>query len=311
MRWTDRVGRRIKLRDLHILQAAAEAGSMAKAAAELSISQPAVSYAITEMEHVLGVPLLDRTSQGVTPTAYGRALLERSIIVFNELRHGISEIEHLADPAVGDVHIGTTPPMSAIASAVINRLIQHYPRMTFHLIVEATTTLIRELRHRNIELVIARMVDAVTKEDLKTQILFHDELAVICGKHNAWARRRSSVKLSELMDEPWALYPSSSFFGLVTQSAFAAHGLDLPRVTVTTPSTYALSMLVATGPFLTVSPRTMLRTPQKHPLLTAVAVDMRTTRDPIGLFTLGNRSLSPAAKLFKETASVVIKALKL
>jgi DNA-binding transcriptional LysR family regulator len=312
MRWSDRIGRRIKLRDLHILQAAAEAGSMAKAATELAISQPAVSYAVAEMEHVLGVPLLDRTSQGVTPTAYGRALLERSVVVFNELRQGINEIEHLADPAVGAVNIGTTPPMSVIASAVINLLIQRYPRMTFHLIVETATALLRELRHRNIELAISRVVDALREEDVKTQILFHDELAVICGKNNRWARRRSSVKLSELMDEPWALYPTSSFFGLVTQSAFAAHGLQVPRVTVTvnTPSTYALSALVATGPFLTIHPATMLRVPQKHPLITAVAVDMRATRNPIGLFTLNNRSLSPAAKIFVETTSAVVKTMK-
>jgi len=128
MDWSDRVGRRIKLRDLHILQAAAEAGSMARAAAELAISQPAVSYAIAEMERVLGVPLLDRTSQGVVPTSYGRALLQRSVIVFNELRQGVNEIEHLADPAVGEVRIGTTPPMSAIATAVINRLIPRRDR---------------------------------------------------------------------------------------------------------------------------------------------------------------------------------------
>jgi DNA-binding transcriptional LysR family regulator len=86
----ERSGRRVKLRNLSILQAAA-AGSMAKAAADLGISQPAVSYAVTEMEQVLGVPLLDRTSQGVTPTAYGRVLLERSVVVFNELHQAISE----------------------------------------------------------------------------------------------------------------------------------------------------------------------------------------------------------------------------
>ena len=62
MDWSNRLGKRIKLRDLHILQAAAEAGSMAKAAADLAMSQPAVSYAVAEMEHALGVPLLERSS---------------------------------------------------------------------------------------------------------------------------------------------------------------------------------------------------------------------------------------------------------
>ena len=130
MDWSNRLGKRIKLRDLHILQAAAEAGSMVKAASDLAMSQPAVSYAVAEMEHALGVPLLERSSQGVTPTIYGEVLLERSRVVFNELRLGINEIGSLADPSVGELRLGTTPPMSAIASAVFNRLVPRYPRMT-------------------------------------------------------------------------------------------------------------------------------------------------------------------------------------
>jgi DNA-binding transcriptional LysR family regulator len=152
MDWESRIGKRIKLRDLHILQAAIETGSMAKAASDLAITQPAVSYAISEIEHALGVPLLDRTSQGVVPTVFGQALLERSIIVFNELRQGVSEIATLADPVTGELRLGTTPPMSAIASAVFNRLVSLYPRMVFHLEVEATHVLLRDLRQRKIEL---------------------------------------------------------------------------------------------------------------------------------------------------------------
>jgi DNA-binding transcriptional LysR family regulator len=308
MRWSDRIGKRIKLRDLHILQAAVEAGSMAKAATELAISQPAVSHAIAEMEHVLGVPLLDRTSQGVTPTAYGRALLERSVVVFNELRQGISEIEHLADPAIGELRIGITPPVSAIASAVINRLILRYPRIVFHLTVEPASALMSELRSRSVELAIQRMADPVAEKDINGQVLFYDELAVICAKHNRWARRRS-VELSALMDEPWALWPPSSFLGPLIRSAFAAHGLEVPRTTVNTQSTYALNVLVANGPFLTVLPGVTLRLPEKHPLLTAIAVDMRMTRNPMCLISLKGRTLSPVAKLFAAEASAVARAM--
>src|SRR5262249_10119529 len=112
--------------------------------------------------------------------------------------------------------------------------------MAFHLVVEPVTVLLRELRQRNIEVAICRIEDELTEEDVKAQILFHDELAIICGKHNPWARRRLSVKLSELMHEPWALYPPGSFFGRVTRSVFAANGLQAPRATVTTSSAYAL-----------------------------------------------------------------------
>ena len=74
MQWVDRIGSRLKLRDLHILLTVVQQGSMAKAAEQLAISQPAVSKAIADMEHTFGLRLLDRGRSGVEPTAYGRAL---------------------------------------------------------------------------------------------------------------------------------------------------------------------------------------------------------------------------------------------
>ena len=113
-----------------------------------------------------------------------------------------------------------------------------------------------------------------------------------------------------MMDEPWALWPPSSFLGLLIRDVFAARGLEVPRATVSVPSTSAISVLVANGPFLTILPGVMLGLAKKHPLLAPVAVDMRATRNPICLFTLRSRSLSPAACVFIETASAVAKAAR-
>ena len=68
MEWYDRIGRRLRLKDLHTLQTVAEVGSMAKASHRLGLSQPAISKAITDMEHAVGAALLDRTSRGVELT---------------------------------------------------------------------------------------------------------------------------------------------------------------------------------------------------------------------------------------------------
>jgi len=81
------VERRLKLRELRILLTVVKAGSMAKSAAELAISQPNVSKAISDLEHAFGVRLLDRSSHGVEPTAYGLAVIKRATAAFDELRH--------------------------------------------------------------------------------------------------------------------------------------------------------------------------------------------------------------------------------
>src|ERR1700709_2060827 len=90
--WESRIGRRVRLRDLHILFAVIQHGSMAKAGAHLGMSQSAVSQAIAAIEHALHVPLLDRTSKGVTPTIYGSALLRRGRAALDALRPRVHEM---------------------------------------------------------------------------------------------------------------------------------------------------------------------------------------------------------------------------
>jgi molybdenum-dependent DNA-binding transcriptional regulator ModE len=59
MEASERVGRRLKLRALHVLETVVRTGSMAKAASQLNVTQPGVSKAISELERALGVRLLD------------------------------------------------------------------------------------------------------------------------------------------------------------------------------------------------------------------------------------------------------------
>src|SRR3954453_21879015 len=129
-----RVGRRLKLRHMEILLAVVETGSMAKAGTRLSISQPAISRAIAEMEHTLGVPIFDRSPKGVEATQYGRVLLKRGIAVFDELAQGVKDIEFLTDPTKGELWIGSAPGLAeGIVLAAIDRLSRQFPRIVIHL----------------------------------------------------------------------------------------------------------------------------------------------------------------------------------
>src|SRR5579862_3170829 len=111
--WDARIGRRVRLRDLHILLSVVQHGSMARAAQLLGVSQPAVSEAIAALEHALNVRLLERGRRGVEPTVYGQALLQSGKAAFNDLRQGIEQIEHLRDPAAGSLRIACPESIAA------------------------------------------------------------------------------------------------------------------------------------------------------------------------------------------------------
>src|SRR5262245_30471611 len=130
MQFSDRIGRRVKLHDLHVLMTVVQAGSMNRAAALLNTTQPAISKSIAELERTMGVRLLDRNPQGVEPTAFGRVLLDGGTAVFDDLRQVVKKVEFLADPAAGEVRIGSSAFVAAsFVSAVVDRLSRRYPRV--------------------------------------------------------------------------------------------------------------------------------------------------------------------------------------
>jgi DNA-binding transcriptional LysR family regulator len=176
MDWADRVGRRVKLRDLHILLAVAECGSMAKASSQLSVSHPVVSKTIAELERTLGVQLLDRSSQGVEITTHGEALLNCGVTVFNEMRRGLKLLEALSDPASGEVRIGCPEiTMAGLLPAIVERFFQQYPRIRLQVVLAQTAMLqFRELRERNIDLLIGRLPQELSADDLVSEILFDE-----------------------------------------------------------------------------------------------------------------------------------------
>ena len=298
MQWADRIGHRIKLRDLHVLIAVVQTGSMTKAAESLAISVPVVSKAISDLEHTLGVRLLDRSAQGVEPTPYGRALLDSSLAAFDELRQGVEHIEFLSDPRVGEVRIGCPVTMATgFVSAVIDRFAEKYPHITVHLLAAESAATYRALEERNVDLAIVGMYSPLNDAHLNAEVLFHESFAVAAGGQSRWARRRSA-KLAELVNERWTLPPSDTLFGSVVVEAFRASGLEVPRASVVTSSVPARIRLVATGRFLTALPRSMLRFHPKNAAIRILPIDLPTTRRPIGVITLKKRSLSPVAQLF-------------
>jgi DNA-binding transcriptional LysR family regulator len=107
------IGRRLRLRDLFVFFTVVETGSMAKAGAKLGVSTPSISEAIAGLEHAVGARLLDRSPKGVLTTPYGEALLQRGRAAFDELRHGVQDIERIGDPYAGELRIGSPESITA------------------------------------------------------------------------------------------------------------------------------------------------------------------------------------------------------
>lgn len=299
MNWHERVGRKLKLRDLHTLQVVSTVGSMAKASHELGLSQPAISKAIAEMEQALGVPLLERSSTGVEITPYGSLLVDRVRVIFDEVRQGVEDIRLLADPAQGEVRIGTTEALTVLLADIIDRLTGKYPRVTFHVSVSDTTTLMRELREREIDIVVTRWNARNAADDVLADVFYDAPLAVLAHRRHPLVREKS-LELSDLRNERWTLSPPDSFLGRMVGDAFRRHRVDLPKSAVTSLSIYMRLTLLASGRFITMLPNSILQHPTDKTWLRELPVRINDASGRIAAITLKQRRARGTVELFRQ-----------
>jgi DNA-binding transcriptional LysR family regulator len=298
MDWVDRIGRRIRLRDLHVLLAVAETGSMSKASARLAVSHPVVSKTILQLEQSLGVQLFERNTRGVELTRSGAVLLNCGVAVFDEMRQSLKQLQAIADPAAGELRIGCPEiTMAGLLPAIVERFSKQYPRVRLHVeLLQAMRLQFQELRERKIDLLIGR-IQQTTADDLKSEMLFAEPFLVVAGNNSKWARRKG-LKLADLLPEPWALPPYDSVPGQLIQQIFQAANLQLPEPTIVTLSGQLTVTLVAGGGFVGILPASVAKFNTKRAGLKILPIKLPTVHVAASIVTVKNRTPSPTARLF-------------
>jgi DNA-binding transcriptional LysR family regulator len=307
--WESRIGRRVTLRDLHVLSTVVRWGSMAKAASHLAMSQSAVSESIAHLEDAIRVRLLDRTPQGIAPTIYAETLLKRGHVIFDELQQAIKDIEFLANPTVGEVRIAIPEFLTEwLLPTAIDKLSRRYPQIVVRVIQPNTMTLEhRELQDRSVDLVVTRVPRSFASDIFDMEALFDDPHFVVAGKGSRWAEA-SNIILAELENEPWTI-PPSPVIDTLLQEIFETQGLKPPSKRVIAGSVVLRMHLLATGRFLSLFPTSVLRTAAQQWSIKTLPFDLRAKAQPIAILTLKNRTLSAVAQLLIEELREAAKDL--
>jgi DNA-binding transcriptional LysR family regulator len=312
--WESQIGRRLKLRDLHVFATVVQRGNMAKAAAELGVSQPTVSEVIADLEHALGVRLFDRSRRGVEPTLYGTTLLRRVKVAFDELRQGVRDIEFLTDFTAGEVRIGCPESLATVlVSPVVQRFARQYPRVAVNMTMLNTPTLdLPQLHDRTLDVVVARSpipgTDDPATAHLHMECLFDDDLVVAAGVRSRFKRRRK-IDLADLMDEPWILTPPGAAIYNYMMRVFRQRGLSPPFVAFGTQSFGFRGELLESGDYIAPIPRSIFNEYAKRFPLNLLLVDLPARPWPIALVTLKNRTVSPVVERFIDCTRSVAKTL--
>jgi DNA-binding transcriptional LysR family regulator len=247
-----RLGRSLKLRDLHTLTVVAELGSMAKAAAFLSITQPAVSQAIADLERFAGVRLLERGPRGVVLTAAGEAMVARGRQALDTRDLGMRDIAFLTDGGRDIVRVGAD--MAFIAGGLMADIIIHlrgrYPGISVHVFETSTrvsATEFRELMERGVDVLLGRRSREDIDSELLIEHLMEETLNVVVGSTHPLAMQ-DHIDWADLTKEPWILAATDSIARTAVEDEFRRRGLTVPDAAI---AVYSMQLLT-TGEYLTV-----------------------------------------------------------
>ncbi|WP_375788596.1 LysR family transcriptional regulator [Bradyrhizobium sp. Pha-3] len=304
-----RLGRSLKLRDLHTLTVVAELGSMAKAAAFLSITQPAVSQAIADLERFAGVRLLDRNPRGVVLTVAGEAMVARGRQALDTLDLGMRDIAFLTDGGRGVVRVGAD--MAFIAGGLMADIIIHlrsrHPGISVHVFETSTRVSApeyRELLERGIDVLLGRRSHGNIDSELLVEHLMEEKLKVVTSSTHPLAARKR-IDWADLTGESWILAATDSMARITLEDEFRQRGLKVPDAAIATYSMQLRQQLLTTGEYLTVMTEYSFRHGADRWGLHALPLEC-SQRLPVVIQRLKHRASTPVVERFLRSARAVI-----
>jgi DNA-binding transcriptional LysR family regulator len=230
---------------------------MSAAAAELHISQPALTKSIHQLEEILGVELFERLPTGVVPTRFGEILARRARLMDLEYRHAVAEIQAIKGGTGGIVNVGAGPVWAIrILPPIIAAFRRQQPKVKIRLRTGVIDTLVPALLDGELDVVCASLDFPAHPEFIKEQLVDLQHVLIARAEHPLAGRREISAR--QLLDYPWIALVNDYVGSSRVNSFFAANGQQPPRIGVEVNSVAAALNLLREDDFVFNIPTIML-----------------------------------------------------
>ena len=222
-----RLDGRIKLRHLQCLLAVAQHGSLQRAAEALSITQPAVSKTIAELEGLLGVRLFERGRNGARPTAQAELFLRHAGASVSALRQGIDVLSRAVGQTGGVVEIAVLPTLAAaMMPSVLEAFRREWPGIVVQVHTGANQQLLTQLKSGQVTLALGRMSDPESMAGLTFEHLCATPLCVVVRPAHPLMRQRG-MSLADIANHHVVLPPHGTILRHTADSFLRAHGVGM------------------------------------------------------------------------------------
>ncbi|ANN74559.1 hypothetical protein BAU08_04450 [Bordetella bronchialis] len=290
-----RIAHALTSRHLQALTALSEQGTQSAAAATLSLSQPAITQALSDLERLVGTPLLLRTSRGMAATAAGEILLRRGKLALAEITACASDIAEHLGAITGTVAVGVLPICGTLlVPRAVNRLLRDHPDLRVVLVDGPYDTLLQKLREGQVDVMVGPLRDPCPA-DTRQEALFDGALSVIARQGHPLSRHRE-LTLAELSRWEWVLPSRGTPARAIVERVMARAGVPMPPNPVEADALATLRALLMESERVAMISRHQIYFEERGGMLAVLPVELADTARSIGM-TLRADAQPPAGVL--------------
>jgi len=239
---------RLKLRQLSLLRTIDRLRSLSRVAAELQLSQPAITKALREVEDIFGSQLFGRSSRGLVPTAAGEAVLAYTRRWLAELESTAQVLTSLEAGKAGRIRLGLTQqaPQRLILAA-LDHLLHRSPPMAVMTREGTTDELVAALLARELDCAIGRSYDG-DAPDLVQLAVYRQEPCLVTGARQVRRLGRAAIDWKKLAQLDWILPPPNTPMRRTYNAIFVGAGVQPPEPMLETTSIRSIEAVLRSEP---------------------------------------------------------------
>lgn len=288
---------RLKTRQLLLLVALADEGNIHRAAQRLSMTQPAASKLLKDLEDALDVPLFDRLPRGMQPTWYGESMIRHARMALNSLEQAHEELAALKTGHFGQVGVGaiTTAGLKLLPAA-LSLLKREHPQLRIVIEIETSPVLLQRLEQGKLDIVIGRLFAEHDKSHWRYQPLT-DELVCAATRPGHPLLAASALRLRDLLSAGWIVPPAGGVLRHRFDLLFQQDGLAPPLNTVEASALLFITSMLGQSDMIAVLGADVAQYYAAHGMLALLPLALPCHMDAFGIITRSDRLLSPAAKV--------------
>jgi DNA-binding transcriptional LysR family regulator len=291
---------RLRTRHLLLLSAIGEEGNICRAAEMLSMSQPAASRLLRELEQIIGADLFERQARGVKANWYGEALIRHSRNALSSLNEAAAEIEALKAGRTGQVNVGTIGgPAVGLVPRAVARVARDYPLVRVQVIVDTSDRLAQLLCDGRLDIMVGRLLAQQDHSQLSFDRLDVESVCAVARRDHP-LRSAPNAGLRELVSAVWIVPPAGTILRDRFELMFREAGLECPARLIETDAPMVITRLLEETDFVAVLSRDVADYYASCGLIAELPIGLPCTMDPFGVITRKGWLLSPAALLMRE-----------